>query len=44
MSNESWQYMLDARANLTNPNGCPLPMTWFAMRYHSQCDKGACFF
>ena len=29
--------MIDGR---TNHNGCPVPTTYFAMRYHSQCQTG----
>lgn len=27
------------RKDLKNSNGCPIPMTWFAMSYHSNCSS-----
>ncbi|PRW60034.1 hypothetical protein C2E21_1569 [Chlorella sorokiniana] len=35
-----YELMMRVLGDKTQPNGCPVPVTWFAMRYHSNCENG----
>eukprot|EP00887_Chlorella_sp_A99_P001199 scaffold14.g1199.t1 len=40
LEEQAYGIMESVRKGLNNPNGCPIPMTWFAMMYHSNCSTG----
>ncbi|KAL4423899.1 hypothetical protein ABPG75_001200 [Micractinium tetrahymenae] len=40
LNNQSYNLMVELLGSKKQADGCPLPITWFAMRYHSDCTAG----